>query len=125
VRLYKAIVLANLALVVGLLAGSLWWRQEVARLEREVERARQAPTPGAGPASWTVRGIVRGSQPRDRAVVITHEPVPGLMGAMTIAFRLADPRLTTGLAPGDRVEFTLVATGQELLVVTLRKVEAP
>ena len=46
-RLYKVILLVNLAVGVGFLLGSLWWAQEVGRLRREVaaNRARGNRTP--------------------------------------------------------------------------------
>jgi Cu/Ag efflux protein CusF len=55
----------------------------------------------------------------DNVVVMTREPVPGVMSAMTMGFRVGDAGLLRGLQPGDRVEFTVVATGKELVVVAL------
>jgi Cu/Ag efflux protein CusF len=119
-RLYKVVVLVNLALALGLLAGYFWWQTEVDRLRRDLAAARPAsslrPEPGR---SWTLQGMVRGVLPDDNMVVITHEPLPGAMGAMTMGFRIGDPSLTRGLEPGDRVEFTVVATGNDLVVVEL------
>lgn len=36
------------------------------------------------PRRWTVQGIVRGTVPRERGFVITHEPVPGRRGLATV-----------------------------------------
>ena len=43
-RLYKVILLVNLAVGVGFLLGSLWWAQEVGRLRREVAANGQGGT---------------------------------------------------------------------------------
>jgi Cu/Ag efflux protein CusF len=121
-RLYKVVILANLAFGLGLLSGSLWWERDVDRLSRELATARQSnPASPAGERSWSVMGIVRAVRSNDRVMVITHEPISGLMGSMTMAFRVSDGALMKGIEPGDRVQFTLLAADRELLVVGLRK----
>lgn len=47
-RLYKVVVLINLAVGVGFLAGYHWWGQEAARLRRELEVAQRATRLSAG-----------------------------------------------------------------------------
>lgn len=43
-----------------------------------------------------------------RVVVIVHEPIPGLMDeTMTHPFFAESPELLAGLAPGDRIRFTV------------------
>ncbi len=56
-------------------------------------------------------------------VVITHEPLPGLMGSMTMGFRAVDGVALNGLASGDRVEFTVQEQDKDLRLVELRKVQ--
>lgn len=127
-RLYKAVILANLAFGLGLLSGYLWWERDVDRLRRELDTARQsAPALSGKVKSWSVLGIVRAVLPKDSLVVITHEPVPGLMGSMTMAFRAGDRALMKGIRPGDRVQFTLVldAAEKDLVLVALRKDGSP
>lgn len=125
-RPYKVVILVNLALAAGFLFGYHWWGQETARLRRELEAARRATlaSPG-GEQSWSVRGIVRGVAPEQNLILITHEEIPGLMGAMTMGFPTTDGKLLRGLTPGDRVEFTLKARGNELVMVALRKEVGP
>jgi len=121
-RLYKVVILVSLALAVGLLAGFLWWGQEVVRLTRELAVAKQVkPTVQAAEQSWTVKGIVRGVVPELRVIFITHEDVPGLMAGMTMGFRTDSPKRLNGLTPGDVIEFTLRMTNNELLIVGVLK----
>jgi Cu/Ag efflux protein CusF len=121
-RLWKVVVLANLALALGMGAGSLRWGRELARLQAELDEARRAPVPSpGGEASWTVRGIVRSVFPSLGAVILTHEAIPGLMQAMTMGFEAAEPKLLDGLAPGDRVRFTVRRAGERIVLVAIEK----
>ena len=125
-RLYKAVIVIGLAFGVGLLAGYLWWARDVERLRRELDSARQStPAQPGGEKVWSVTGIVRAVLPKDGSVLITHEPIPGLMGQMTMAFRVTDRALMKEVGPGDRVQFTLVAVDKDLVLVRLRKAESP
>ena len=125
-RLYKVVILANLLFGLGLLSGYLWWERDVDQLRRELATARQAPPAGeTGERSWAVTGIVRGVLPRDNSVILTHEPIPGLMGSMTMTFHVGDRALLTGLEAGDRIRFTLVSADKKLIIVALRKERNP
>jgi Cu/Ag efflux protein CusF len=125
-RLWKVVVLVNVALGIGVTAGYLRWGRE-ARLLRDELLASQAAPPEAsgGDRTWTVRGIVRGLVPDLGAVILTHEAMPGLMGAMTMAFEADDPRLLAGLGPGDRVRFTVRHAGERLVLVAIAKDAEP
>jgi Cu/Ag efflux protein CusF len=121
-RLYKAILLVNLALGVGFLLGSLWWAQEVGGLRREVTAIRQGTN--ARPStegSWSAQGIVQVVAPEINRIFIDHGEIPGLMEAMTMAFEPEDPKLFQGLSPGDRVRFTLQRKGERLILVAIEK----
>ena len=124
-RLYKAVILANLAFGLGLLSGYLWWQRDVDRLSRELAATRQSNPALPSVQGWSVLGIVRGVLAKDGMVIITHEPIPGLMGSMTMAFRVSDRALMRGLGPGDRVQFTLVAADKDLVLVEVRKERTP
>jgi Cu/Ag efflux protein CusF len=123
-RLWKVLVLLNLALGVGIGLGYLRWAREVRSLRDEVDRLRAE---GARPTaqSWTVRGIVRSLMPKLGAVFLTHEALPGLMDAMTMGFETDDPKLLDGLAPGDPVRFTVRREGERLVLVAIEKVRTP
>jgi Cu/Ag efflux protein CusF len=121
-RFYKVVILVNLALAIGFLAGSFWREVEVGRLRRDLAAARQAVKAQQDAAQrGTAQGIVRGVFPQKKVLYLTHEDIPGLMPSMTMGFHTEDPELTRGLAPGDQVRFTVQKTGTEYLVVALRK----
>ena len=80
-RLWKVILLLNIALGVGIGLGYLARGQEPGGAGRAASgRGRPAR------ALWTVRGIVRSVVAPLGAVFLTHEAMPGLMEAMTMAF---------------------------------------
>jgi Cu/Ag efflux protein CusF len=123
-RIYKVVLLLNLALGVGFLLGSLWRTREVERLQGEVTSIRQgAISRPSTEARWSARGIVRVISPKINRIFIDHEDIPGLMEAMTMGFEPADPKLLAGLAPGDRIRFTLQKKGEQLLVTAVEKAE--
>lgn len=125
-RLWKVIVLVNVALAIGAGVGYLRWGRETRRLTEELAQARQALRERqASPETWTVRGIVRMVLPNVGGVYLTHEAIPGLMQAMTMGFQAETPKLLDGLQPGDRVRFTLKRRGEELLLVAIEKERAP
>jgi Cu/Ag efflux protein CusF len=121
-RLYKVVVLVNLALAVGFLCGSIWWWREVGRLRREIDASRETAVPSTiGERRWTARGVVRVVAREINRLFIDHEDIPGLMEAMTMAFEAADPTLLDGLTPGDVVWFTLERRDQKLVLVDVSK----
>ena len=121
-RLYKAVILANIALALGFLAGSLWRADEVDRLRRELAAAKQTrKAQEAAQTTGTALGIVRGVFPEKKLLYLTHEDIPGLMPSMTMGFLAKDPELTQGLLPGDRVQFTVEKTGKDYVAIALRK----
>jgi Cu/Ag efflux protein CusF len=125
-RLWKAIVLVNLALAVGVGLGYLRWAREVRELRAALVQARAvvAARP-AGDRTWQVRGIVRVVAASSGAVFLTHEAIPGLMQAMTMGFEVSDPALTRGLQPGDPVRFTLREQGDRVFIAAIEKVPSP
>ena len=125
-RLWKVVVLVNLALGLGAGLGYLRWAQENRALRAELKQAQEAAVKReSGERTWVVRGIVRGMVPRLSAVFLTHEAIPGLMAGMTMGFEAADPKLLDGLAPGDPVQFTLRQKDNRLTLIAIRKTPAP
>lgn len=130
--------LGGVGLLVALASALAWlWLQAAAASGRPLLQAlegrtlaemarpgREVATPGMreeAAKSWSVNGIVRDVPAGTALVIITHEARPGLMDAMTMAFRVADRSLIAGLQPGDRIRFTVVATDKNLFVVAIRR----
>jgi Cu/Ag efflux protein CusF len=123
-RLWKVVVLLNVALAVGIGLGYLRWVKEVRSLRGEISRLR-AEAARPNPQSWAVRGIVRSVIPKLGAVFLTHEAMPGLMDAMTMGFEVEEPKMLDGLVPGDLVRFTVRKDGERLVLVAIEKLPAP
>jgi Cu/Ag efflux protein CusF len=120
-RLWRVILLVNLALGVGLLCGFLAWGREATRLGQELERARAGQATAGTRRAWQARGVVRAVLPELNVVVLTHEDLAGYMGSMTMGFRVHDPKLYEGLDIGDAVIFTLTGTPPDVEITALAK----
>ncbi|HTA16910.1 MAG TPA: copper-binding protein [bacterium] len=79
---------------------------------------------GATPKQYHVRGVVMEIKNQGQVLVIQHEAIPGLMGAMTMPFELSDPGLAKGIKAGDTVRFTMVHQGDFWPIIALKKVKA-
>jgi len=108
-RLWRVILLVNLALGVGLLFGYLAWGREVARLGQDLDLARRQQFAVGSQRSWQARGVVRAVLPELNVVV---------------GFRVHDPKLYEGLDIGDTVRFTLTGAPPNVEITALAK-EAP
>lgn len=60
---------------------------------------------------YELSGEVRSVDADNGEVTLAHEEIPGFMDAMTMSFPLADEWAFADLAPGDRVDGTLVVAG--------------
>ncbi len=120
-RLWRAIVLMNLALGLGLFLGYLAWGRQYLRLEHELDLARQQTSAAAVERTWTVRGVVRAVLPDSNVIVLTHEEIPGFMAPMTMGFRVHDPQLYRGLDIGDTVRFTLTGVPPNVVITAITR----
>ena len=57
--------------------------------------------------SYEARGVVEAVMPEQSQLVVAHQEIVGLMGAMTMSFDVADDSLLAGLEPGRTIDFTL------------------
>ncbi len=119
-RTWKAVVLINLALLLGLGWGYLFWGLRAARLERELAAARAAAVSGVE-REWRVEGVVRAILPEIGVLVITHGEIPGYMPPMTMGFRAASPKVVESVRIGDAVRFTLRGAPPNVLVTAIEK----
>ena len=120
-RLWRVVLLINLALALGLMLGYLAWGREVSRLGQELQQARRQQTVAGGTRSWQSRGVVRAVLPELNVVVLTHEDLVGYMGSMTMGFRVHDPKLYEGLDIGDTVSFTLSGVPPNVEITAIAK----
>ena len=118
-RVWKVVLLVNLALAIGVGWGYLWWGRQIVRLERELLTARQLGS--AGEREWTVNGVVRAILSDLEVVVLTHEKIPGFMPTMTMGFRAASPTIYEGVRIGDAVRFTVRGAPPNVKIVAIEK----
>jgi Cu/Ag efflux protein CusF len=116
---WKVVLAVDLALLLGVGFGYLWWGREVARVRAEL-RAEQA-RPKATAGEWTARGVVRGILPEMELIVLTHDEIADFMPAMTMGFRVASPRILDELAIGDEIEFTLKGIPPSVAITAVEK----
>jgi Cu/Ag efflux protein CusF len=119
-RVWKAVLLMNLALLLGLGVGWLWWGRQARRLVEELEAARATAVP-AGEREFKSTGIVRAGMADLGLLVITHGEIPGYMPPMTMGFRAASPAILESVKPGDAVRFTLRGTPPNLAITAIEK----
>ena len=115
---WKAVVLIDLALALGVAGGYLWWGRQFDRLVRELVEARAA---AAGPREYQAEGVIRAVLPEMALVVITHEEIAGYMPAMTMGFRATSPRIYESVEVGDAVRFTLGGVPPNLTITAVEK----
>jgi Cu/Ag efflux protein CusF len=115
-RLWRAVLLMNLALALGLMLGYLAWGRQLVHLEQELSVARRQ---AAVPRTWTVRGVVRAVLPQANVVIVTHEDIPGYMTPMTMGFPVKDRALVQGLDIGETVRFTLSGVPPDLVITAI------
>ena len=57
---------------------------------------------------YEVTGLVLTVDIAHRTVLVSHDPIPGFMDAMTMHYRVDNPRVLDTLKAGEKIEFTLV-----------------
>ena len=118
-RIWKAVLLVNLALALGVGWGYLWWGRQVVRLQRELVAVQVLGS--AAEREWTVNGVVRAILPDLDVVVLTHEEIPGYMVPMTMGFRAASQKIYEGVRVGDAVRFTVRGAPPNVKIVAIEK----
>jgi Cu/Ag efflux protein CusF len=121
-RAWKAVLLINLALILGVGWGYVFWGLRGGRLARELAEARAAAASGIE-RRWTVEGVVRAIFPELGVIVLTHGDIPGYMPAMTMGFRVASPKIQEAVSVGDEVRFTLQGVLPDVAVTTIEKIK--
>ena len=120
-RVWRVVVLVNLALAIGVGWGYLWWGQQARRLARDLQAARVAAATAGGEREYRGTGVVRAGLGDLGLIVITHGEIPGYMPAMTMGFRVASPKIVDVVKPGDAVRFVLRGTPPNLAITAIEK----
>ena len=121
-RLWRVILLLNLAVGVGVVMGWLAWGQQIPRLERQLLESRQRVLVVGGEQTWIVKGVVRAVIPEIQVVVLTHDEIPGFMAAgMTMGFKVQNPSVIERARVGDVVRFTLKGVPPDVQITSLVK----
>jgi protein SCO1/2 len=83
------------------------------------------PLVAAGCASsYAARGLVLRVDPSASTVTVSHEEIPGLMGAMAMRFAVRGGERLGELRPGDLIEFRLRVRSEGTRIERLRLVSA-
>ena len=122
--LWRAILLMNLGLALGVGLGYLVWGRQVAGLETELALARERTLQAGVERVFDAQGVVRAVLQEINVVVLTHDDIGGFMPSMTMGFRLRDPQLLQGVAVGDTVRFKLRGIPPNLVIVEMTKARA-
>ena len=117
-KLWKVVVLVNLALALGVGWGYVWWGRRADQLARDLAAAQSAP---GGEREWQVRGVVRAILPEINVIVLSHEELRGFMPSMTMGFRATSPKVYEGIAIGDEVRFTVRGVPPNVAITAIRK----
>jgi Cu/Ag efflux protein CusF len=121
-RLWRVVLLLNMAVGVGVLVGWLAWGQQIPGLERRLLESRQRVLVIGGEQTWIVKGVVRAVIPEIQVVVLTHDEIPGFMQAgMTMGFKVKNAKVLERTRPGDVVRFTLKGVPPDVQITELVK----
>jgi Cu(I)/Ag(I) efflux system protein CusF len=76
----------------------------------------------AAPAtSHTATGVVQSVDASKSSVTLEHEPVKSLnWPAMSMGFKVGDPKLLGKLKKGDKIQFTFVQSGRDYVITSVK-----
>jgi len=79
---------------------------------------------GKGSASekdYAIKGKVVAVDPDKTEITLDHEDIPGLMKAMTMSFKVENPKLLSGLKAGDQVQGRVKKGESDYVITQLEK----
>src|SRR4030065_1722890 len=76
---------------------------------------------GAAARQYELPGQILAVDTSKGELTIKHEDIPGFMPGMTMPFRVKDPKLLDGRAPGDLITATLVVEETDAYLTAVTK----
>jgi Cu/Ag efflux protein CusF len=70
---------------------------------------------------YQAKGVVRSIDAKKQRVLLSHEAIPGVLGAVEMDYPVRDATALKGLQQGDRVRFRLKTKGSDFIVTHLEK----
>ncbi len=67
---------------------------------------------------FTAEGTVNAVKSSSQKLTISHGPIKGLMGAMKMDFKVADPAMLGDVGIGSKIKFTLTEDSKGTLTIT-------
>src|SRR6266567_4431348 len=107
-------------IISGVLSGWL-----IATCVYSVAESLASSKPGeANLRSFAARGVVKELKGDDNTILLSHEAISNYMDAMTMPFKVKEPKELTDLRPGDQVSFRLSVTDTESWIDQVAKITA-
>ena len=78
--------------------------------------------PAPNQRTFKLQGQVLSVEPNRQQATIKHEEIKGFMAAMTMPYKLQDPKLADGIQPGDLINATLVVASNDAYLTEVHKV---
>ena len=73
------------------------------------------------PVSHTAVGVVQSVDMAKGFVTLEHEPVKSLnWPAMSMGFKISDPKLLAKVKKGDRIQFTFFQSGRDYVITSIK-----
>jgi protein SCO1/2 len=79
---------------------------------------------GPNQRTYRLQGQVLSVDPTGQQATIKHEEIKGFMSAMTMPYKLRDPKLAGGIQPGDLINARLVVVSNDAYLTEVHKVGA-
>ena len=74
-----------------------------------------------GNTSHTATGVVESIDAAKGSVMLAHDPVKSLnWPAMTMGFKVSDPKLLGKVKKGDKIQFTFVQSGKDFVITSIQ-----
>jgi Cu(I)/Ag(I) efflux system periplasmic protein CusF len=81
----------------------------------------EADKSGKAGTSHTASGVVQGIDAAKGSITLEHEPVKSLnWPAMSMGFKVSDPKLLAKVKQGDKIRFTFHQSGREYVITSIQ-----